>query len=1402
MIKFISIFNVLYIGILTKKTILKILVAVAVVIVGLTYYLVSIRDWQVKAWIDSSWTYRRGVEVANEGESTLTDEDVLIEIDTATLISEGKMQADCDDLRFTDTDTSTEIEYWIEGGCNTSATQVWARIPSLPAEGKTIYFYYGNSEATNTEETWSGNFIMYADDTCPSGWTSAADLNGTFLYGSDTYGVTGGSTTHSHDDATCTSSSISTTDEDGGTSGSLTGTTTSHTHDDLSVSVNETSDILPPYEDMIVCYNNEFLLASGLISLFDTTAPSGWTRFTALDDIFPRANGSFGATGGSSTHTHTATAGNVTSSPTGTESVLAPVVATGGTKYTSGSYTIHNFTSSGNFITNEQINGLEYLVIGGGGGGGRNNSTIGGGGGGAGGYLTGSVDITAGTKTVTVGAGGASHTNGANSVFDIITATGGGGGGYFSDGSTGGSGGGASGNGGGANKAGGIATPAGQGNNGYGTVSVYIGGGGGGAGAAAVNQNGGAGVSSSITGSAVIRAGGGGGGGGSCWNQAGEGAGGAGGGGAGSNYTTGFPGTANTGSGGGGGGYNGVTYAFGGAGGSGLVVVRYLTQATSATLASSTHVHDTNDGNVNSASNIPPYLKMIFAKADSSTISNENYILMTSVLPPLGWDRFTDLDSKFPMGSDTYGDTGGSATHTHEVDITTGTPSDTVDGYGTGTSFADATHTHSCTATSSAVSNIPPYTSVIYSERKSSQGVTVLSEEPYNTVPTTPTVLHTQGEINPSAFSDLTPEFSAIYNDPDIDDTSEYYEIEVNTSSDFTSTVMWDTGKTAMTTTDKGDRSPTFTYAGDSLAEDGITYYWRIKFWDSKDVESPWSSNAQFTIDSTAPMGSIIIAEGDTYKATTSVMLTLSATDATSDVYQMVICNNPTFIGCSWESYSTSKNWTLTTGDGTKTVYVKYIDNATNESITYNDTITIDTTAPTGTISINAGSTYATSTSTTLALSATDTTSGIYQMMVCNNSSFTSCTWETYSTSKNWTLTPGDGSKTVYVKFKDNAGLISTVANDTISLDTTIPTGTVSINVGAASTTTTSVTLTLSATDTTSDVYQMMVCNNSSFTSCTWEAYSTSKNWSLTPGDGSKTVYVKFKDNAGLISTVANDTISFATPVIATTPITIAETPKETNVDEEITEEEITQVKAILLETEDEGNDLNQEEGVSITIGKSQIHTKGKQIIHVYQDSGLDLSIPVNSLTKEDSDIDNVYAVLGDDVVKLTLNSVGDQYVGTLTARNITGEQGIDILTIFKDSTAKKSVLGVYIDPYGYVYSLGKDNNQLRIKNATVTLYQIVEGKRTIYIEPGQDNPQKTDGEGQYSFLVGPGTYVLVVKADGYKDYESEELEIESTIIEKNIEIEKAFDIFDYWVYLLGSFIIIPMSIALIKKKK
>ena len=268
----------------------------------------------------------------------------------------------------------------------------------------------------------------------------------------------------------------------------------------------------------------------------------------------------------------------------------------GGTITTSGSYRIHTFTSNGDFIvpTGMTLTNVEYLVVGGGGGGGPSNQGHQGGGGGAGGLRTSvvgatsgansspesRVTFTAGSYNVSIGAGGVGRASGAGyggtgvnsglaTPSGTITSNGGGGGGMGQN--NGASRGGLSGGcGGGAASSDQSIPAAGSGTAGQGFLGGQplnqgsgSGGSGGGAGGngndgsgsvgTGTGAVGGLGLSNSITGSAATYSVGG-----DC---------------------TDFDGVSNTGAAntgdGGDGGYTHTTPS-GRAGGSGIVIVRYI----------------------------------------------------------------------------------------------------------------------------------------------------------------------------------------------------------------------------------------------------------------------------------------------------------------------------------------------------------------------------------------------------------------------------------------------------------------------------------------------------------------------------------------------------------------------------------------------------------------------------------------------------------------------------------------------------------------------------------------------------------------------------------------------------------------------------------------------------------
>ena len=92
--------------------------------------------------------------------------------------------------------------------------------------------------------------------------------------------------------------------------------------------------------------------------------------------------------------------------------VAIPISATGGTKGTTGLYTIHTFISPGTFTVSRGNGTVEYLVVGGGGGGQNGHAS-----GGAGGQvLTGFLTNVSAPISVTVGDGGPASSPGGNGV--------------------------------------------------------------------------------------------------------------------------------------------------------------------------------------------------------------------------------------------------------------------------------------------------------------------------------------------------------------------------------------------------------------------------------------------------------------------------------------------------------------------------------------------------------------------------------------------------------------------------------------------------------------------------------------------------------------------------------------------------------------------------------------------------------------------------------------------------------------------------------------------------------------------------------------------------------------------------------------------------------------------------
>ncbi len=254
---------------------------------------------------------------------------------------------------------------------------------------------------------------------------------------------------------------------------------------------------------------------------------------------------------------------------------------------------------------------------------------------------------------------------------------------------------------------------------------------------------------------------------------------------------------------------------------------------------------------------------------------------------------------------------------------------------------------------------------------------------------------------------------------------------------------------------------------------------------------------------------------------TTQSMLTLSGT---KEADTAVIIN-----GIEMVARNRSTTWSATaqlTAEGNNSFKIQTKNVLGKLSATKSITVKRNATLPVGSIDINSGAVYTASPTLALNLSASDP-AGIDKMSFStDNSNWT--TPETYQTSKTFTLPPGDGQKTIYVKYYNKAGVASQVYSKSIVLDTMAPTGTVVLNDAAIYASSANVTVSLSVTDTGTGVDKMRFSTDGGATWSTWENFSQTQALILPAGEGIHEIKVGAKDKVGKVS-VFSDSITLDT---------------------------------------------------------------------------------------------------------------------------------------------------------------------------------------------------------------------------------------------------------------------------------
>ena len=124
------------------------------------------------AWLDPAWNYRRAITISNPGGTALSDFQVHVPLDSS--FDYTKAGSNGSDIRFTGSDAVTPMPFWIESwDANGKSASIWVRIPTIPANGTTLYLYYGNS-AANPASNGTTTFDFFDDFSVDTAkWTAS-----------------------------------------------------------------------------------------------------------------------------------------------------------------------------------------------------------------------------------------------------------------------------------------------------------------------------------------------------------------------------------------------------------------------------------------------------------------------------------------------------------------------------------------------------------------------------------------------------------------------------------------------------------------------------------------------------------------------------------------------------------------------------------------------------------------------------------------------------------------------------------------------------------------------------------------------------------------------------------------------------------------------------------------------------------------------------------------------------------------------------------------------------------------------------------------------------------------------------------------------------------------------------
>jgi hypothetical protein len=153
------------------------------------------------------------------------------------------------------------------------------------------------------------------------------------------------------------------------------------------------------------------------------------------------------------------------------------------------------------------------------------------------------------------------------------------------------------------------------------------------------------------------------------------------------------------------------------------------------------------------------------------------------------------------------------------------------------------------------------------------------------------------------------------------------------------------------------------------------------------------------------------------------------------------------------------------------------------------------------------------------------------------DATFADAPWLAYSAAPSFTLSAGFGQKTVHLRVRNAAGVISESRADSIALVPPPPAPRLTffaINNGATTTLSRTVTLNNAATG---DPTEYQASEDATFANAPWLAYSAAPSFTLGPEAGTKRVFLRVRNAAGVVSPSKSDSIALLGPAVTSLKI-------------------------------------------------------------------------------------------------------------------------------------------------------------------------------------------------------------------------------------------------------------------------